>query len=752
MSSASLSCEALVREAGEQIHLCPKKLNGILDRLEEEYISQSWQLESVSNEQWKTMGAPIGFVISLRSCIASRRTNSNVNNNVNTEKRRSCRRHSLQHDLLSSSPSTMSSPHKPKEEHKQQQRRRRVSKSVQPNPDRRRDSRESYSSPSSCSSTSLKEKLEGDKTTRRDSPHLTHRIKRSTSKSQQRQEQDEQHREDAPPPVSPSLAVVERNPETGRLCYMAHDGRVLYEWEETFDTVVLFIPKPDDGPADGNHEPMDVMNDVICRIGKRTLLIGSKKDRTVFFRRPTGGKVLPEKSTWVPYGGMQVKGMIVTLHKAHPGVKWKRPLLTPAPKSSTTSPSSSSTTASSPTSSNSSSLGDYLETYHTDGESVAPLLPKNIKKKKKTATRASDTTKKGSSVESSTQCSSPQPQRQRTTMPTSTEEEGSVDHQSRNHSLASQETQPVQNGTSTAATGGGGCSSSLSSTINNDDAASGHNDDDTTTNNDDAGYDDDDESLLTIQNLTATPKDDSSFASRWSRRARKGANRKFWSPPQTTMMNKKNSFRLKKKKGYNVRKEPPYSANCRGTQGEEDAGNKVVDSSSARMMLPEVPFKEFVSDESDEGDEEIHSILTETTQPSSSCCSEEDGPIITFPFPRHYHQESSVPPPPFGSERSMSTISTMGSRSTIQTLLSNRMLEKPHEQQQQQQRAGENEEVTYDLARRSSRSMKEFNRMVHHYSRPQKEVNNSLRSFARSINSNNDSSLLLQQEEGSTRE
>mmetsp|Transcript_45552 Transcript_45552/g.110365 ORF Transcript_45552/g.110365 Transcript_45552/m.110365 type:complete len:924 (-) Transcript_45552:540-3311(-) len=110
---------------------------------------------------------------------------------------------------------------------------------------------------------------------------------------------------------------VKKDVDTGRFCYMSC-GRIMYEWDQSFDTMSLVVPKPPEVPEE----------DVICTIEELSLQLGRKDDDQAFFHRLLGGKCDPEKSIWVAYGGAEVKGFIVELKKANPGEKWKRPLLT----------------------------------------------------------------------------------------------------------------------------------------------------------------------------------------------------------------------------------------------------------------------------------------------------------------------------------------------------------------------------------------------------------------------------------------
>ncbi|CAJ1958292.1 unnamed protein product [Cylindrotheca closterium] len=109
---------------------------------------------------------------------------------------------------------------------------------------------------------------------------------------------------------------IEKDTNSGRFCYLSR-GKILYEWNQSFDTMVLMVPKPPEVPE----------ADVVCTIEESSLQLGRKGDRQAFFHRPLGGKCIPESSIWVPYGGADVKGIIVHLKKANPGEKWQRPLL-----------------------------------------------------------------------------------------------------------------------------------------------------------------------------------------------------------------------------------------------------------------------------------------------------------------------------------------------------------------------------------------------------------------------------------------
>jgi len=109
--------------------------------------------------------------------------------------------------------------------------------------------------------------------------------------------------------------AVKKDPESGRFFYQSR-GKIIYEWNQFYDLIILLVPKPADIPEE----------EVSCTIEEESLRLGQKGTDKAFFERPLGGKCDPQESIWVACGGAEVKYFLIHLKKAHPGVDWKRPL------------------------------------------------------------------------------------------------------------------------------------------------------------------------------------------------------------------------------------------------------------------------------------------------------------------------------------------------------------------------------------------------------------------------------------------
>jgi hypothetical protein len=138
------------------------------------------------------------------------------------------------------------------------------------------------------------------------------------------------------------------------------------------------------------------------------------------------------------------------------------------------------------------------------------------------------------------------------------------------------------------------------------------------------------------------------------------------------------------------------------------------------VIIPAVPF---IKKTYDAKDDEMHSIQIEITDPMTPSPGGR-GPIISLAS-----SLAAAAPLPFDDDHSLSTISTLGSRSTIRTILSMPLSRRAVAAAEIADAESVVDEETYDLARRCSKSIYVFNMMVHHYSRPQEELNNSLRIF-----------------------
>jgi hypothetical protein len=84
--SVSLHCEgtkpttssaaALIQIAAYRIDLPQGTLENILYRLREECIEEEWQLKFMDSYNWQALGAPIGLVATVRSCLQNKATST----------------------------------------------------------------------------------------------------------------------------------------------------------------------------------------------------------------------------------------------------------------------------------------------------------------------------------------------------------------------------------------------------------------------------------------------------------------------------------------------------------------------------------------------------------------------------------------------------------------------------------------------------------------------------------------------------
>ena len=70
------SATALIQIAAYRIDLPQGTLDRILDRLREECIKEEWQLKFMDSYNWQALGAPIGLVAAVRSCLQDKATST----------------------------------------------------------------------------------------------------------------------------------------------------------------------------------------------------------------------------------------------------------------------------------------------------------------------------------------------------------------------------------------------------------------------------------------------------------------------------------------------------------------------------------------------------------------------------------------------------------------------------------------------------------------------------------------------------
>jgi hypothetical protein len=65
--------EAIVHEAAVRIGLATNHcvVQNVCNRMNEELVTEEWQLEFIDSLQWEKLGAPIGLVAAVRSVLSS---------------------------------------------------------------------------------------------------------------------------------------------------------------------------------------------------------------------------------------------------------------------------------------------------------------------------------------------------------------------------------------------------------------------------------------------------------------------------------------------------------------------------------------------------------------------------------------------------------------------------------------------------------------------------------------------------------
>ena len=72
------AAQALVQLAAYRIDLSPRHLEVVVDRLDEEFITELWQLSFLDSVNWKELGAPIGLVAAIRACLQEKEESNEI--------------------------------------------------------------------------------------------------------------------------------------------------------------------------------------------------------------------------------------------------------------------------------------------------------------------------------------------------------------------------------------------------------------------------------------------------------------------------------------------------------------------------------------------------------------------------------------------------------------------------------------------------------------------------------------------------
>uniref|UniRef100_A0A7S2YNX7 CS domain-containing protein n=1 Tax=Entomoneis paludosa TaxID=265537 RepID=A0A7S2YNX7_9STRA len=120
----------------------------------------------------------------------------------------------------------------------------------------------------------------------------------------------------AVPPSSPSTGGgFVRHPQHEARFILQHEGRFIYEWEQSLNEVTLYIPTPQ-----RIEERALEARDFVCDILPQTLRVGLQRHAgNYFLNQATGGLIDCAASTWTWEAGV----LTIELQKANKGVVWE---------------------------------------------------------------------------------------------------------------------------------------------------------------------------------------------------------------------------------------------------------------------------------------------------------------------------------------------------------------------------------------------------------------------------------------------
>lgn len=110
---------------------------------------------------------------------------------------------------------------------------------------------------------------------------------------------------------APRPAAYFRRNEDNKRFVFEYNGRSIYQWEQTLDEVILYVPAP---PAHAK---------VACTIDSSRVRLGLHTSTQYMIDEATYGKVDIEESTWTLEDG----NVVIYLQKANKGLVWESALL-----------------------------------------------------------------------------------------------------------------------------------------------------------------------------------------------------------------------------------------------------------------------------------------------------------------------------------------------------------------------------------------------------------------------------------------
>jgi hypothetical protein len=71
---APTPAQALVQLAAYRIDLNPSHLSVVLQKMDDEFVTELWQLGFLDSINWQALGAPIGLIAAVRACLQEKET------------------------------------------------------------------------------------------------------------------------------------------------------------------------------------------------------------------------------------------------------------------------------------------------------------------------------------------------------------------------------------------------------------------------------------------------------------------------------------------------------------------------------------------------------------------------------------------------------------------------------------------------------------------------------------------------------
>ena len=128
--------------------------------------------------------------------------------------------------------------------------------------------------------------------------------------------QQQQWRQEDPSPEPPAAARIRRHPTNARRFVFEHAGRPIYEWEQSLQEVVLYVPAP---PAPSSSCSKD---GIVCNIAARHLQLGLRGHDRFFLDEDTAGAVDTTESTWCIEEDDGASQIVIYLQKMAKGSVW----------------------------------------------------------------------------------------------------------------------------------------------------------------------------------------------------------------------------------------------------------------------------------------------------------------------------------------------------------------------------------------------------------------------------------------------